>query len=212
MAVLRHYCLSAVLLLGFSVTACTSGPTTKTDDASSLAGPQRHLLIVLDGLRPDYVTLELMPNLYGLGERGVVFTNHHAVYPTVTRVNASSISTSGAYPETHGLLGNSVFFPAVDASRFLDTGDRENLLAIERAEQNRLLAAPTLGEQLHGAGLSALAVSAGSTGSSFLLNHTVAGGGIIHYDYALPPAIAADVVSMFGEVPPAPAAHSQRCP
>ena len=93
---------------------------------------QRHLLIVLDGLRPDYVTAELMPNLHALGERGVVFTDHHAVYPTVTRVNAASIST-GAYPETHGLMGNAVFFPEVDATRFLSTSERDNLLRIERA-------------------------------------------------------------------------------
>src|SRR5687768_14925828 len=73
----------------------------------------RHLLLVLDGLRPDYVTQDVMPNLHALGQRGVTFTNHHAVYPTVTRVNASSFST-GAYPERHGILGNSVFFPRVD--------------------------------------------------------------------------------------------------
>ncbi|MBC7818845.1 MAG: alkaline phosphatase family protein, partial [Planctomycetaceae bacterium] len=48
----------------------------------------RHLLLVLDGLRPDYVTKDVMPNLYALAQRGVTFTNHHSVYPTVTRVNA----------------------------------------------------------------------------------------------------------------------------
>ena len=146
---------------------------------------QRHLLIVLDGLRPDYVTPELMPNLHALGARGVVFTAHHAVYPTVTRVNAASIAT-GAYPETHGLMGNAVFFPAIDATRFLSTGERENLLRIEEAEDGRLLTAPTLGERLQGAGMRLLVASAGSSGSSYLLNHTLAGCGVIHYEYALP--------------------------
>src|ERR1700756_1421834 len=79
----------------------------------AIRGPAHQVLIVLDGLRPDYVTPEIMPNLYALGQRGVVFTNHHSVYPTVTRVNASSIAT-GTYPEVHGLMGNSVFFPQVD--------------------------------------------------------------------------------------------------
>jgi len=36
----------------------------------------------------DYVTEAVMPNLVALGKRGVVFTKHHSVYPTVTRVNA----------------------------------------------------------------------------------------------------------------------------
>src|SRR5688572_23440754 len=72
----------------------------------------RHLLLALDGLRPDYVTKDGMPNLHALAQGGVTFTNHHAVYPTVTRVNSSSISTV-AYPERHGIIGNSVFFPRV---------------------------------------------------------------------------------------------------
>ena len=163
---------------------------------------QRHLLIVLDGLRPDYVTPELMPNLHALGERGVVFTDHHAVYPTVTRVNAASIST-GAYPETHGLMGNAVFFPAVDSTRFLSTSERGNLLRIEEAEAGRLLTAPTLGERLQSAGLRMLVASAGSSGSSYLLNHRVAGGGIIHYEYAVPEALGEAVRERLGPPPPA---------
>lgn len=74
----------------------------------------------------------------------------------------------------HGLMGNAVFFPAVDPTRFLNTGARDNLLRIEEAEGGRLLTAPTLGERLQGAGLRMLVASAGSSGSSYLLNHTVA--------------------------------------
>ncbi|MGH9161945.1 MAG: alkaline phosphatase family protein [Vicinamibacteraceae bacterium] len=146
--------------------------------------PRRHLLILIDGLRPDYVTAEVMPNLTALGKRGVVFNRHHAVYPTVTRVNASSIST-GAYPETHGLLGNSVFFPAVEPTKFLDTSSRESLLKIAEAE-GQLLTASTLGEVLQSAGRKMLVVSSGSGGSAFLNNHTVSGGAILHYQYVLP--------------------------
>ena len=101
--------------------------------ASALAGliaqaPEKHtqLVIVVDGLRPDYVTPEVMPRLYRLGQRGVVFRAHHAVFPTVTRVNASSFVT-GTYPETHGLLGNTIYIPSVDPLHGLDTGERENL-------------------------------------------------------------------------------------
>ena len=106
--------LGIAVLAGLVLTAC------------STAAPRRHLVIVVDGLRPDYVTAEGMPNLTALAGRGVVFSRHHSVYPTVTRVNASSIST-GSYPETHGLMGNSVFFPSVEPTRFLDTSDQSNL-------------------------------------------------------------------------------------
>jgi predicted AlkP superfamily pyrophosphatase or phosphodiesterase len=171
-------------LLAATWAACTS----------TAPSPRRHLLILVDGLRPDYVTADVMPNLTALGQRGVVFTRHHSVYPTVTRVNASSIST-GAYPETHGLLGNTVFFPKVDPTKFLDTSDRNNLVKVGDAE-GRLLTAPTLGESLQTAGRKMLVVSSGSTGSSFLNNHTVSGGAILHYQYVLPEQLREDMKAL----------------
>jgi predicted AlkP superfamily pyrophosphatase or phosphodiesterase len=155
------------------------------------ASDRRQLLIVVDALRPDYVTAAVMPNLTALGRRGVVFNRHHAVFPTVTRVNASSIST-GAYPEKHGLLGNSVFFPKVNAAAALDTADRNNLLKIG-ATEGRLLTARTLGEMLQETGKKMLVVSSGSSGSAFLNNHTLAGGAVIHHQYVLPESLGEDV-------------------
>jgi predicted AlkP superfamily pyrophosphatase or phosphodiesterase len=157
------------------------------------------LLIVLDGLRPDYVTPERMPNLHALGERGVVCEQHHAVFPTVTRVNAATFST-GAYPETHGLLGNTVYFPDVD-ERPMSTANYENLLRIEEATDGKLLQATTLGEHLQAAGKKLLVVSSGSSGSSFLLNHKVAGGAIINVDYVLPESLQPRVKAAIGETP-----------
>ena len=157
------------------------------------------LVIVVDGLRPDYVTPELMPRLVQLGQRGIVFTAHHSVFPTVTRVNASSIAT-GAYPETHGLLGNTVYAPAVNATRGLDTGSRENLEAIARAG-GPLLTAPSLGEILQQAGRKLLVVGSGTSGAAFLLNHTVANGAIIHHEFTRPVELGAHVVETLGPPP-----------
>ncbi len=192
---------TACLIVSSSCRSGVERSEPPTSAGLSSTRDQRHLLIVLDGLRPDYVTPEVMPNLYALGQRGVVFRNHHAVYPTVTRVNASSIST-GAYPSVHGLMGNSVFFPTVDPTRFLSTSDRENLLRIEETE-GELLTAPTLADALEQAGRRMLVMSSGSSGSSYLLNHTVAGGGIIHYDFALPASLGDAVARVLGDVPPA---------
>src|SRR6266571_1269438 len=107
------------------------------DSRAQQAPAHTHLVIVVDGLRPDYVTPEVMPRLSRLGQRGIIFRSHHAVFPTVTRVNGSSFVT-GAYPETHGLMGNVIYSPKTDATKGLDTGDRVNLEAVERAE-GRLL-------------------------------------------------------------------------
>jgi predicted AlkP superfamily pyrophosphatase or phosphodiesterase len=178
--------------------AAAAGLLAQGRRGGPVSATHRQLVIVVDGLRPDYVTPEVMPNLYALGQRGVVFANHHSVFPTVTRVNASSIST-GTYPERHGLMGNTVYFPQVDADRFLDTSDRANLLKIDAATNGNLLTSQTLGETLQAAGKKLLVVSAGSTGSAFLVNHKVAGGAILHADYTLPDSLSADVVAAVGE-------------
>src|SRR6187549_2630869 len=72
----------------------------------------RTLIVFFDGLRPDYITPELMPNLYAFSKDASYGKQHHSVFPTVTRVNASSYST-GSYPDTHGLMGNTVYFPQI---------------------------------------------------------------------------------------------------
>src|SRR5258705_10211419 len=187
--------------IGAAVAALAAAGASSPGGAPDPAA-HTHLVIVVDGLRPDYVTPDLMPRLVRLGRRGIVFNAHHSVFPTVTRVNASSIAT-GAYPETHGLLGNTVFIPSVDAARGLDTGDRENLERVARAE-GRLLTAPTLGELLQRSGMKVLGVSSGSTGSAFLLNHTVSSGAIIHTDYTLPASLGPGVAAALGPVPPHP--------
>ncbi len=88
--------------------------TTTSAWSQSIAPPvaDRCLIIVIDGLRPDYVTPTVMPTLAALRDGGFSGENHHAVVPTVTRVNASSIAT-GSYPRTHGMLGNSLYVPRV---------------------------------------------------------------------------------------------------
>src|SRR5258706_9750451 len=153
--------------------------------ATGQAPPHTQVVIVVDGLRPDYVTPELMPRLVALGKRGIVFTSHHSVFPTVTRVNASSMVT-GVYPEGHGILGNTIYIPAVDATRGLDTSNRENLEAVARAA-GPLLTTPSPGEVLRRNGKQLIADGSRSRGAGFLLNH--AGGAILHQDLSRTPAL-----------------------
>jgi arylsulfatase A-like enzyme len=189
-----------VLPIGAAVAAVAAASAASPDAPDPAA--HTHLVIVVDGLRPDEVTPDLMPRLVRLGRRGVVFNAHHSVFPTVTRVNASSIAT-GAYPETHGLLGNTVYIPAVNATRGLDTGSRENLEAIGRAN-GPLLTAPSLGEILQQSGRTILAVGSGTSGAAFLLNHTVGNGAIIHHEFTRPAEFGAHVEERLG----APPAHA----
>jgi arylsulfatase A-like enzyme len=160
----------------------------------------RVLILVVDGLRPDYVTEEYMPTLNALAQRGVRGLRHHAVFPTVTRVNGPSIFT-GRYPGGHGLLGNTVYIPEVDPRRVLSAADVENLWAIDRATGNRLLTAPSLGELLAANGRVFFAASSGSTGSGTLMNHRGAGAGLVHHEVTVPDSLASIARDVLGAVP-----------
>ncbi len=159
--------------------------------------PTAVVLIVVDGLRPDQVTPDVMPRLTALGGRGMVFERHHSVSPTVTRVNASSIAT-GTYPETHGLLGNTVYSAATFPLKGVNTSSHEDLEAMERAE-GRLLTAETLGRILARAGKRLAVYSAGSSGSAYLLSHPLAeGGAVVNPDLVRPESLQTAVTKAAG--------------
>src|SRR5262245_15375383 len=126
----HDWALAAVLLLLLTVGA---------REALARLQDQSHaqVVIVVDGLRPDEVNAATMPRLTRLGRRGVVFNAHHSVFPTVTRVNSSSMVT-GVYPEGHGLLGNTIYIASVDPARGLDTGVHTNLEAVARVSGRAL--------------------------------------------------------------------------
>ncbi len=166
------------------------------------------LVFVVDGLRPDSITAEDAPTLFRLRAEGVDLANSHAVFPTVTRVNAAAIAT-GTQPGTNGLVGNQMFVPAVDSRRAFDTGNYRNFLTLDQATGGRVLQAPTLAERLHARGLMLAGVSSGSTGSAFLLNpKAVSGIGVLVNGYldpgktvAYPAGISEAVLARFGPAP-----------
>ena len=78
------------------------------------------LVFVLDGVRPEALKPIDSPTLFRLRQEGVNYLNSHAVFPTVTRVNAASIAT-GAYPGRHGLVSNFMAVPQVSQAGRVDT-------------------------------------------------------------------------------------------
>ncbi len=178
-----------------AIVACIL-PTTHADESKDPAV----LVIVLDGLRPDYITKDLMPNLHKLAKQGVLGKNHTAVIPTVTRVNSSSIAT-GAYPCTHGILGNTIYIPEVEPTKGLTTSNYKNLMKIDETLDGQLMTAISMGEHLEKAGKEIFVVSSGSTGSAFLLNHKVKGRGIINVEMILPESRREAVLATLGPVP-----------
>ena len=89
-----------------------AAPTRAQDSADTHRGRGRIVvLMVWDGLRPDFVTQRDTPNLFRLAREGVRFDKHHAIFPTLTMVNATALAT-GAPPGINGLEGNVFYVPA----------------------------------------------------------------------------------------------------
>ncbi|MGH7388607.1 MAG: alkaline phosphatase family protein [Candidatus Rokuibacteriota bacterium] len=171
---------------------------------------QRFVIVfVVDGLRPDAITAEDTPTLFRLRAEGVDFTDGHAVFPTVTRVNAAALST-GTQPGTNGILGNQMYVPAVDPRQAFTTGDHRNLLRLDQSTGGRVVLVETLAERLQARGLRLAAVSSGSTGSALLTNPKAPSGvGVLvngHFDpgktVAYPPDVSATILAKFGPAPP----------
>ncbi|MBI5092398.1 MAG: alkaline phosphatase family protein [Candidatus Hydrogenedentes bacterium] len=171
--------------------------------ANAAPMPKDHtcLLIVMDGLRPDYITPDLMPRLYAFSEESFVCDDHHSVFPTVTRLNATSFST-GAYPATHGILGNSIYVPEANPTAGISTGSADRMKKADEATGGKLITAVTLGELLQQRGQKLLIASSGSPGSAFLLNHKISGGAILNCELTLPASLEPRILQLQGPVPP----------
>lgn len=184
------------LLLGAGGLATAAAPVRR-------AAPRLQLLVVVfDGLRPDQVTPALTPRLHHLAVTGVRSWQHHALFPTVTRVNASALAT-GTGPGGHGILDNTIYLPAVDSARVLNTGEAPDMQRADSVLDGGLLTAPTVAARLTAAGLRLMVASAGSSGSAYLF----AGGGttpVVNAELVRPAALAPLVARVLG-APPADA-------
>jgi arylsulfatase A-like enzyme len=131
------------------------------------ARARRVLVVGFDGMRPDLVDAEQMPVLSGLIAQGTRLSEHHAVYPTETRVNISSLA-SGTTPGRHGVVANVMRVAGATEDGIIDTSNYRHLAALDAATGGRALLVPTLGEILAAHG-QRLAVAATSTPGAAIL-------------------------------------------
>lgn len=170
----------------------------------------RVVVFVFDGLQAELVTPELMPRLSAFSAEGVRLERHQPVFPTVTRVNASSIVT-GCFPGTHGLPGNRSVIPAYSATESMNAMRPEFLELRKRA--GRVLLVPTLAELLAEQGLDYIATGIGSTGQSFVHHpngDAATHGATIHPEYALPLGLSEELFERFGAWPRASLPNTAR--
>src|SRR5471030_897442 len=133
-------------LIAFGLLAISWSP------AASKPPARQVVLMVWDGMRPDFVRADLTPNLWALAQRGVFFKHHHAVFMSSTEVNGTALAT-GALPQRSGIVGNREYRPAINDRRVIDTQDLEFVEKGDAQTKGRFIALPTIAAQIQSAGL-----------------------------------------------------------
>lgn len=122
--------------------------------AASAAGRAEHVVVVVwDGMRPDFITPQYCPNLYALATNGVFFKNHHCAYISSTEVNGTALAT-GVHPGRSRVIANTEYRPEISVTGTFAT---EGLDAIRRGDMmtdGHYLGAETLAEILQDNGIA----------------------------------------------------------
>jgi predicted AlkP superfamily pyrophosphatase or phosphodiesterase len=120
--------------------------------AQHLPSDSKHVvLVVWDGMRPDLVSETNSPTLWKLARDGVVFRNHHSVYPSATNVNGTALVT-GVYPGRSGLIANHDYRPEIDSKHSIDV---EIPKVVEKGDElsgGKYISIPTIAEIVQSAG------------------------------------------------------------
>ena len=133
------------LILAFS-------PVVPTAFAAQNGTAEHIVVVVWDGMRPDFIAPQYCPNLYSLATNGTFFRRNHSVYVSSTEVNGAAIAT-GAGPGRNGIQANSDYRMELS---FMNSFGTEGLDAVRRGDLltgGRYITAPTLAETLQNAGI-----------------------------------------------------------
>jgi predicted AlkP superfamily pyrophosphatase or phosphodiesterase len=179
---------------------------------AGLPKPERHVVIVVwDGMRPDFVSEQNTPSLWKLAREGVTFRNHHAVYPPATMVNGTALLT-GVYPGKNGIIANHVYRPDLDPKHAIDV---ETPAAVKKGDElsgGKYISVPTIAELVQRAG-GRTAIAAAKSVGLLLDRHPDHGrttnNVTLFAGKSLPAEILASINEMLG---PFPSAHLQQDP
>ena len=113
---------------------------------------ERHVVVVVwDGMRPDFVNERNTPALWKLAQEGVTFAHHHSVYVSATNVNGAAIAT-GVYANRNTLLANREFRPSIDPLRPFDNAQPDIIEKADKVTGGKYIAEPTIAETVRKAG------------------------------------------------------------
>ncbi len=136
------------------------GPTANAADSAAVHAKAEHVvLMVWDGMRPDFITPEGAPTLRILADGGTFFANHHSVYISTTEVNGTALAT-GCYPNRSTVLANREYRPDLNLVRSFPTESLAYMRLADALTDHHYLAVPTLAETIQAAGFPTIIAGA----------------------------------------------------
>lgn len=128
------------------------------------AKPERHVVVVVwDGMRPDFVTEQNTPTLWKLARESVTFQNHHAAYPSATMVNGTAMVT-GVYPGTIGIIANHVYRADIDPNQPVYVELPSTVKKGDELSGGKYIAVPTIADLVERAGARSVIAAAKTVG------------------------------------------------
>ncbi len=153
----RKYCTSlSILAVVFSLRAVGF-------PADPLKSERHMVVVVWDGMRPDFVSEQNTPALWKLSREGVTFRNHHAVYPSATIVNGTALVT-GVYPSKNGIIANHVYRPDIDLNHAIDVEIPAVVKKGDELSGGKYISVPTIAELVQRAGERTVIATAKTVG------------------------------------------------
>ena len=141
-----------IQLLRFSILFASWGVFCAPAPGAEEPNESRHVVIVVwDGMRPDFVSEQNTPALWKLARGGVTFRNHHAVYPSATMVNGTAMVT-GVYPGRNGITANHVYRPDIDPHHAVDVELSPVVNKGDDLSGGKYISVPTVAELVQRAG------------------------------------------------------------
>ncbi len=123
---------------------------------------RRAIMVILDGLRRDFVTEATTPRLSAFMRQAEYFAEFRSAFPSATRIVSATFAT-GCFAARHTLQGNAV--AVLEAGKLVphDVG-RPDFLHHKKSVTGQALAVPTLAERLspHGGAILFNNVSPGA--------------------------------------------------
>ncbi len=113
------------------------------------------VLVVWDGMRPDFVGPQYCSNLYSLATNGVFFRHHHSAFISSTEVNGAALAT-GSNPGRNGVLANTEYDPEFSVLSSYATEGNDAVRRGDLMTSGHYIMTPTVAEILHAEGISTI--------------------------------------------------------